>query len=54
MATMFFVIVPKVVDLLNGIISIVYNLFGLILYAFFLVGISIFIFAVYFYIKKIQ
>lgn len=49
---MFFVIVPLVVDLLNGIISIVYNLFALALYAFPPVGISLILFTLYFYLKK--
>lgn len=52
MGTMFFVIVPLVVDLLNSIISIGYNVFALILYAFPPVGISLIIFALYFYFKK--
>lgn len=49
---MFFVIVPLVVDLLNGIISIVYNLFALVLYAFPPVGISLILFTLYFYLKR--
>jgi len=53
MALMFFVIVPKVVDLLNGVISIVYNILALILYALPPVGISIVLFLIYFYIKKV-
>ncbi len=52
MGTMFFVIVPTVVNLLNGIISIGYNLFALILYAFPPVGVSVILFTLYFYFRK--
>lgn len=52
MGTMFFVIVPLVVDILNGILSIGYNLIALILYAFPPVGFSVILFAFYFYFKK--
>jgi len=52
MGIMFFAIVPFVINLLNGIISIGYNLFAFILYAFPPVGISIIIFAFYLYFKK--
>lgn len=41
MGTMFFVIVPLVVDILNGILSIGYNLIALVLYAFPPVGVSV-------------
>jgi hypothetical protein len=52
MGTMFFVIVPLVVNILNGILSIGYNLFALALYAFPPVGISIVLFALYVYLKR--
>lgn len=52
MGTMFFVIVPLVVNILNGILSIGYNLFALILYAFPPVGISIVLFTLYVYLKR--
>lgn len=52
MGTMFFVIVPLVVDILNGILSIGYNLIALVLYAFPPVGASVILFAFYFYFKK--
>lgn len=52
MGAMFFVIVPTVVDILNGILSIGYNLPALILYAFPPVGVSLILFAFYFYFKK--
>ncbi|HIG96007.1 hypothetical protein A3D62_02470 [Candidatus Kaiserbacteria bacterium RIFCSPHIGHO2_02_FULL_49_11] len=52
MGTMFFIIVPLVVDILNGILSITYNLFALALYAFPPVGISVILFVFYFYFKK--
>ena len=52
MAAMFFVIVPLVVDILNGILSIGYNLLALTLYAFPPVGVSMILFAFYFYFKK--
>lgn len=52
MGTMFFVIVPMVVNILNGILSIGYNLFALALYAFPPVGISIVLFALYIYLKR--
>lgn len=49
---MFFVIVPTVVDILNGILSFGYNLFALVLYAFPPVGVSLILFTLYFYFKK--
>lgn len=52
MGAMFFVIVPTVVDILNGILSIGYNLLALTLYAFPPVGVSVILFAFYFYFKK--
>jgi hypothetical protein len=52
MGTMFFVIVPLVVDILNGILSIGYNLVALLVYAFPPVGISVILFTLYFYFKK--
>lgn len=52
MGAMFFVIVPLVVDLLNGILSIGYNLFALTLYAFPPVGVSVILFTLFFYFKK--
>jgi len=52
MGTMFFVIVPLVVDILNGILSIGYNLIALVMYAFPPVGISIFLFTLYVYLKR--
>lgn len=52
MGTMFFVIVPLVVNILNGILSIGYNLFALALYAFPPVGISIVLFTLYVYLKR--
>ncbi len=52
MGAMFFVIVPLVVDILNGILSIGYNLFALTLYAFPPVGVSVILFTLYFYFKK--
>jgi hypothetical protein len=52
MGTMFFVIVPLVVDILNGILSIGYNLIALVLYAFPPVGVSVILFAFNFYFKR--
>lgn len=52
MGTMFFVIVPLVVDILNGILSIGYNLVALLVYVFPPVGISVILFTLYFYFKK--
>ncbi len=52
MGFMFFIVVPVVVDLLNGIISILYNLLGLIVFSFPPIGISLIIFIFYFYAKK--
>jgi hypothetical protein len=52
MGTMFFVIVPLVVDIINEILSIGYNLISLILYAVPPVGVSLILFAFYFYFKK--
>jgi len=52
MGAMFFVIVPLVVDILNGILSIGYNLFALFLYSFPPVGISVILFVCYLYLKK--
>lgn len=52
MGTMFFVIVPLVVDILNGILSIGYNLVALLVYAFPPVGISLILFTLYFYFKN--
>lgn len=49
--TMFFVIVPLVVDILNGILSIGYNLLALLVYALPPVGISVILFTLYFYFK---
>lgn len=52
MGFMFFIVVPVVVDLLNGIISILYNLLGLIVFSFPPIGISLIFFIFYFYFKK--
>ncbi len=52
MATMFFVIVPLVVDIINGVLSVGYNLLALFLYAFPPVGISIALFTLYIYLKN--
>ncbi|TSC54988.1 MAG: hypothetical protein LiPW30_454 [Parcubacteria group bacterium LiPW_30] len=52
MGAMFFVIVPTIVDILNGILSVGYNLFALILYAFPPVGVSLIFFVFYFYFKR--
>ncbi|MBX9906356.1 hypothetical protein K2X96_00485 [Patescibacteria group bacterium] len=52
MGTIFFVIVPLVVDILNGILSIGYNLVALLVYAFPPVGVSVILFTLYFYSKK--
>jgi hypothetical protein len=52
MGAMFFVIVPLVVNILNGVISIGYNLFALFLYSFPPVGISIILFLSYLYLKN--
>jgi len=43
---MYFFIVPKIIYLLNAIISVVYNLLGFILYLFSPLGISLIIFIV--------
>lgn len=52
MGAMFFVIVPLVVGILNGILSIGYNLLALTLYSLPPVGMSVILFLGYFYIKK--
>lgn len=50
MLLMYFWIVPKVVDLLNSIISFLYNILNLILYLFPPMGASLIIFSVGYYV----
>ena len=52
MALMFFVIVPKTVDMLNAIISFGFNIFNLLLYLFPPFGVSLILFLIYLYFRK--
>ena len=51
---MYFFIVPKIIDFLNTIISIAYNLLSLVLYLFPLLGISLILFfLIHIFVKKL-
>ncbi len=51
---MYFWIIPKIVDLLNTIISLFYNLFNLMLYLFPPLGISLVVFSIGYIIFKLK